>query len=132
VRPYRHTRQSGYPEVFDLSAFRVALAIASLPGMTRGLFDGLQLQDTSSVQVCENISRAKTQRPPSSEKKEFDHKERIEGKKFFYVNFAINNSLRRLGTVLCELSVLAIRGAVAHRSERWRVRRIHGDFSLVV
>jgi len=34
ARPDRHTRESGYPEVFDFPGFRVALAIASLPGMT--------------------------------------------------------------------------------------------------
>src|SRR5262249_55268908 len=32
--PHRHTRESGYPEVFDFPGFRVALATASLPGMT--------------------------------------------------------------------------------------------------
>jgi len=31
---HRHTRESGYPEVFDFPGFRVTLAIASLPGMT--------------------------------------------------------------------------------------------------
>ncbi|HEY6366395.1 MAG TPA: hypothetical protein VI585_16540, partial [Candidatus Binatia bacterium] len=36
--PARHTRESGYPEVFDFPGFRVALAIASLPGMTTELF----------------------------------------------------------------------------------------------
>jgi hypothetical protein len=38
--PHRHTRESGYPEVFDFPGFRVALAIASLPGMTPKLFNG--------------------------------------------------------------------------------------------
>src|SRR5262245_10342684 len=32
--PERHTRESGYPEAFNFPGFRVALAIASLPGMT--------------------------------------------------------------------------------------------------
>ncbi len=40
--PHRHTRESGYPEVFDFPGFRVALAIASLPGMTPKLFKGFQ------------------------------------------------------------------------------------------
>jgi hypothetical protein len=40
--PHRHTRESGYPEVFDFPGFRVALAIASLPGMTLKLFNGFQ------------------------------------------------------------------------------------------
>ena len=31
---YRHTRESGYPEFLDFPGFRVALAIAGLPGMT--------------------------------------------------------------------------------------------------
>ena len=30
----RHARKSGHPETFDFPGFRVALAIASLPGMT--------------------------------------------------------------------------------------------------
>src|SRR5262247_4722289 len=34
ARAHRHTRESGYPEVFEFPGFRVALAIASLPGMT--------------------------------------------------------------------------------------------------
>jgi hypothetical protein len=38
---------------------------------------------------------------------EFDHKERIKRKEIFYVNFAVNNSSRRLGAALYELSVLA-------------------------
>src|SRR5215510_13348673 len=36
---HRHTRESGYPEVFEFLGFRVALAIASLPGMTPILFN---------------------------------------------------------------------------------------------
>jgi|SRR5215510_3929048 hypothetical protein len=32
--PQRHTRESGYPEALSFPGFRVALAIASLPGMT--------------------------------------------------------------------------------------------------
>jgi hypothetical protein len=42
----RHTRESGYPEVFEIPGFRVALAIASLPGMTSELGSGFQKQDT--------------------------------------------------------------------------------------
>jgi hypothetical protein len=32
---FRHSRENGNPEVFEIAGFRVALAIASLPGMTR-------------------------------------------------------------------------------------------------
>ena len=39
--PHRHTREGGYP-VFDFPGFRVALAIASLPGMTPKLFNGFR------------------------------------------------------------------------------------------
>ena len=42
-----HARQSGYPEVFDFPGFRVALAIASLPGMTPELFNGFREHHTS-------------------------------------------------------------------------------------
>ena len=42
---HRHTRESGYPEVFDFPEFRVALAIASLRGMTPKLFNGFQEPD---------------------------------------------------------------------------------------
>src|SRR5215468_2787360 len=55
---HRHTRESGYPEVFEFSGFRVALppeedqpeaeAIASLPGMTPILFNGFWETPTSS------------------------------------------------------------------------------------
>jgi hypothetical protein len=40
--PSRHTRESGYPEGFDFPGFRVALAVASLPGMTTDFFNGFQ------------------------------------------------------------------------------------------
>ena len=39
---YRHTRESAYPEVFEIPGFRVALATASLPGMTPQLFNGFR------------------------------------------------------------------------------------------
>src|SRR5919106_4736024 len=40
--PTCHTREGGYPEYLDFPGFRVALAIASLPGMTQILFNELQ------------------------------------------------------------------------------------------
>jgi hypothetical protein len=40
--PGRHARESGHPEVFEIPGFRVALAIASLPGMTLELGSELQ------------------------------------------------------------------------------------------
>ena len=45
--PHRHTRESGYPEVFDFPGFRVALAIASFRGMT--FFFGNQYRRPASV-----------------------------------------------------------------------------------
>jgi hypothetical protein len=44
---HRHTRESGYPEVFDFPGFRVALAIASLPRMTLKLFNGFREHHTN-------------------------------------------------------------------------------------
>jgi hypothetical protein len=38
----RHARESGHPEAFNFPGFRVALATASLPGMTIQLCGGLQ------------------------------------------------------------------------------------------
>jgi hypothetical protein len=45
----RHARESGHPEVFEIPGFRVALAIASLPGMTLKLFNGFRKHHTSTV-----------------------------------------------------------------------------------
>ena len=42
-----HTGEGRYPDVFEFPGFRVALAIASLPGMTFELCCELQCQDTS-------------------------------------------------------------------------------------
>jgi len=39
-------RESGHPEVFEIPGFRLALAIASLAGMTRELLSGFLLHDT--------------------------------------------------------------------------------------
>jgi hypothetical protein len=41
----RHAREKGHPEAFDFPGFRVALAIASLPGMTSELCRELQGQE---------------------------------------------------------------------------------------
>src|ERR687891_2882222 len=43
----RHARESGHPEEFAFPGFRVALAIASLPGMTIELCRELQGHHTS-------------------------------------------------------------------------------------
>ena len=43
----RYTGESRYPDVFEIPGFRVALAIASLPGMTIDLCNKLELQDTN-------------------------------------------------------------------------------------
>src|SRR5918996_5183787 len=42
----RHTRGSGHPEVFEVPGFRLALAIASLAGMTFELFNELKKHHT--------------------------------------------------------------------------------------
>jgi hypothetical protein len=44
----RHSRENGNLEVFEIPGFRVALAIASLPGMTIKLCHELWFQDTKS------------------------------------------------------------------------------------
>ena len=44
----RHTGVGRYPEGFKIPGFRVALAFASLPGMTFELFCELWFRDTSS------------------------------------------------------------------------------------
>jgi hypothetical protein len=49
----RHSRGSGNPEAFDFPGFRVALAIASLPGMTIKLCNELLRHDTR-VAGCKN------------------------------------------------------------------------------
>jgi hypothetical protein len=41
-QPFFH---GGYPEVLKFPGFRVALGIASLPGMTADIFNELQFQD---------------------------------------------------------------------------------------
>jgi hypothetical protein len=46
---HRHTRESGYPEVFDFPGFRVELAMASLPGMTPKLFNGFRKHHTRRI-----------------------------------------------------------------------------------
>jgi hypothetical protein len=43
---YRHARESGHPEVFEIPGFRLALAIASLAGMTSELFNGFRKHHT--------------------------------------------------------------------------------------
>jgi hypothetical protein len=52
----RHSRGSGNPEAFDFPGFRVALAIASLPGMTIELCDELQKQHTSKGDQKETLT----------------------------------------------------------------------------
>jgi hypothetical protein len=47
----RHSRESGNPEAFEFLGFRVALAIASLPGMTIELCKELQIHHTSDSPV---------------------------------------------------------------------------------
>jgi len=49
----RHAGESGHPEAFDFPGFRVALAIASLPGMTIELCNDLWLHDNSVT--CQNF-----------------------------------------------------------------------------
>jgi hypothetical protein len=46
---FRHSRESGNPEFFKSSEFRLALAIASLAGMTSELCDDFVRHDTG---VC--------------------------------------------------------------------------------
>src|SRR5262245_45861489 len=43
----RHARESGHPEVFEIPGFRLALAIASLAGMTSKLFNGVPEEHNS-------------------------------------------------------------------------------------
>ena len=45
--PSRHARESGHPDAIDFPGFRVALAIASLPGMTFELSNELQRHHSS-------------------------------------------------------------------------------------
>ena len=47
ITPSRHTGGSRYPDAFEIPGFRVALAIASLPGMTIELCCEFLSQDTS-------------------------------------------------------------------------------------
>jgi hypothetical protein len=44
-----HARENGHPEVFEIPGFRVALAIASLPGMTIELCCELLSHHTSTT-----------------------------------------------------------------------------------
>ena len=41
ARLRRHSRESGNPEVFEIPGFRLALAIASMAGMTLEIFNEL-------------------------------------------------------------------------------------------
>jgi hypothetical protein len=45
----RHTRESGYPEVFDLPGFQVAPANAGLPGMTTEIRGELLIQHSNGI-----------------------------------------------------------------------------------
>ena len=47
IANFRHSRENGNPEVFEIPGFRVAPAIASLPGMTPELWRELQFHHTS-------------------------------------------------------------------------------------
>jgi hypothetical protein len=44
----RHARESGHPDVFEIPGFRLALAVASLAGMTSELFNGFREHHTSN------------------------------------------------------------------------------------
>ena len=46
---FRHCRESGNPDLVEIPGFRVALAIASLPGMTPKLFNGFREHQTRLV-----------------------------------------------------------------------------------
>ena len=46
----RHTGEGRYPEGFEIPGFRVALAIASLPGMTISFCRKLQFHKISSIE----------------------------------------------------------------------------------
>jgi hypothetical protein len=55
--PHRHTREGGYVvgagfKPAPTSGFRVALAIASLPGMTPKLFNGFQEPDVTLCRLA--------------------------------------------------------------------------------
>jgi hypothetical protein len=50
-RLHRHARESGHPEVPGFPGFRLALAIASLAGMTFEIFNVLLGQDTSERSI---------------------------------------------------------------------------------
>ncbi len=41
-RLYRHARESGHTEAFEIPELRLALAVASLAGMTAELFNGFR------------------------------------------------------------------------------------------
>jgi hypothetical protein len=45
----------GHPEVFEIPGFRVALAIASLPGMTLKLFNGFRKHHTRGMRHKKNL-----------------------------------------------------------------------------
>jgi hypothetical protein len=49
LTPNRHTGGSRYPDAFEIPGFRVALAIASLPGMTIELFREFLSHHTSPL-----------------------------------------------------------------------------------
>jgi len=48
---YRHAGENRHPEGIEIPGFRVALAIASLPGMTIDLCNELRSQDTSLMVI---------------------------------------------------------------------------------
>jgi hypothetical protein len=56
--PNRHTGGGRYPDAFEIPGFRVALAIASLPGMTIELCRELLRQDTRSDLAHAMIDRS--------------------------------------------------------------------------
>jgi hypothetical protein len=56
--PDRHARESGHPKVFEIPGFRVALAIASLPGMT--LSYSTDFGNTTLADLTRNITYTET------------------------------------------------------------------------
>jgi len=51
-RLYRHARESRHPEVFEIPGFRLALAVASLAGMTVELFNGFRGKHGEAIKAA--------------------------------------------------------------------------------
>jgi hypothetical protein len=63
--PISHARESAHPEVFENPGFRVALAIASLPGMTLKLFNGFRKHHTRTSDWDVPVTAQKRGREPA-------------------------------------------------------------------